>query len=285
MSNNPQTPDPIGDTTPETARALLWRHGLPEDVIDGALCLHAQELAAAIRAETETLKAHGVLEPWKYRPCRDAANQIDPTCNVDDPAVLPAAPVPPTTHATDRVDLRDRIAAALLARIKRATVSKAQPHDAFTSLLAANEYDLADAVLAVLPAVPVPPTTHAAVLRWAADYVRTRSDDPVFDKASVSTALCAVSEALDRKADEVHPDPVISVTVDELAHAIDNSTPYPIELDSSLCRFMAERLLEMVTIVKRTEHAVWQPDEEPPPGPQPQPEDPSNLPDEEASRD
>ncbi|MFF7335410.1 ParB N-terminal domain-containing protein [Streptomyces sp. NPDC008150] len=30
----------------ETARALLYRYGLPEDVIDGALCLHAQELAA-----------------------------------------------------------------------------------------------------------------------------------------------------------------------------------------------------------------------------------------------
>lgn len=68
----------------ETARALLYRHGLPEDVIDGALCLHAQELAAAIREETQRLKTDGVLEPWKYRPCRDAANQIDPTRNEDD---------------------------------------------------------------------------------------------------------------------------------------------------------------------------------------------------------
>jgi hypothetical protein len=33
----------------ETARELLWRHNLPEDVIDGALCLHAQELAAVQR--------------------------------------------------------------------------------------------------------------------------------------------------------------------------------------------------------------------------------------------
>lgn len=68
----------------ETARALLYRHNLPEDVIDGALCLHAQELAAAIREETERLKADGVLEPDKYRPCRDAANQIDPTRSEDD---------------------------------------------------------------------------------------------------------------------------------------------------------------------------------------------------------
>jgi hypothetical protein len=35
--------------TTGTARALLWRHNLPEDVIDGALCLHAQELAAVQR--------------------------------------------------------------------------------------------------------------------------------------------------------------------------------------------------------------------------------------------
>jgi hypothetical protein len=34
----------------ETARGLLDRHGLPEDVVDGALCLHAQELAAVQRA-------------------------------------------------------------------------------------------------------------------------------------------------------------------------------------------------------------------------------------------
>jgi hypothetical protein len=69
------------------------------------------------------------------------------------------------TVADQQADLRDRIAAALLARIKWATVSKTQPHDAVTSLLAATEYDLADAVLAVLP----PPADRAAVLREAAD--------------------------------------------------------------------------------------------------------------------
>lgn len=67
----------------------------------------------------------------------------------------------------DQTALRDRIAAALLARIKQATVSKAHPHDAFTSLLAATEYDLADAVLAVLP----PPADRGAVLLWAADRI------------------------------------------------------------------------------------------------------------------
>lgn len=39
---------------------------------------HAHWLAEEIRAATAGLKAHGVLEPDKFRPCRDAANQIDP---------------------------------------------------------------------------------------------------------------------------------------------------------------------------------------------------------------
>ncbi len=43
------TDDPQPEAQPETAHALSWRHGLPEDVIDGALCLHAQELVAVQR--------------------------------------------------------------------------------------------------------------------------------------------------------------------------------------------------------------------------------------------
>lgn len=64
-------------------------------------------------------------------------------------------------------------------------------------------------------------------------------------------------------------------TAAELAHAIDNSTPYPVELDPALCTFMAERLLEMLTVSKRPAHAVWQPEE--PPGPSPEPMDPETL--------
>ncbi|MFJ7176450.1 hypothetical protein ACIQXA_08580 [Streptomyces massasporeus] len=127
----------------ETARALLWRHGLPEDVIDGALCLHAQELAAAIREETRQLKAHGVLEPDKYRPCRDAANQIDPTRKEDDVDPEEAAPAAPAAQApaTDqtapsrRAGLRDEIAAALEAADYRMDMRRG---------------DLADAVMPVL---------------------------------------------------------------------------------------------------------------------------------------
>jgi hypothetical protein len=39
---------------------------------------HAHVLAEKIRAETRAAKAAGVLEPDKFRPCRDAADQIDP---------------------------------------------------------------------------------------------------------------------------------------------------------------------------------------------------------------
>lgn len=44
----------------------------------------AHELADSIRWETERLKADGVLEHDKFRPCRDAADQIDPYCKTDD---------------------------------------------------------------------------------------------------------------------------------------------------------------------------------------------------------
>ncbi|MEU5322969.1 hypothetical protein AB0G67_40395 [Streptomyces sp. NPDC021056] len=72
-------------------------------------------------------------------------------------------------------------------------------------------------------------------------------------------------------------DRIATITTAELAHAIDNSTPYPIELDTQLCQFMAGRLLEMLTVGKRLDHPVWQPEQEPPPRPQPEPEDPSRL--------
>jgi hypothetical protein len=68
------------------------------------------------------------------------------------------------------------------------------------------------------------------------------------------------------------------ITAAELAHALDNSTPYPIELDRPVCEFMAERLLEMLTVGKRSEHPVWQPEEEPELGEQPQPEEPPAAP-------
>lgn len=53
--------------------------------------------------------------------------------------------------------------------------------------------------------------------------------------------------------------PVLSVN--QIVHALDNSTPYPVELDRDLLRFMAERLTEMAEIRKRP-HEVWEPEEE-----------------------
>lgn len=64
--------------------------------------------------------------------------------------------------------------------------------------------------------------------------------------------------------------PVSQMTVDQVMHALDNSTPYPVELDQAVLRFMAERLLEMTDMHKRPDHEVWQPEEELPIGPEPQ---------------
>lgn len=143
-----------------------------------------------------------------------------------------------------------------------------------------------DAVLAELAAA------RADALREAADrYAKLADQNEAYDREQGDLdeearlqhgTVRDVAAGLRRMADEEQQPE--TVTVRELAHAIDNSTPYPIEIRSEVCRFVAQRLLEMLTIVKRPEHAVWQPEEEPPPGPQPLPEDPSSLADEETSR-
>lgn len=50
------------------------------------------------------------------------------------------------------------------------------------------------------------------------------------------------------------------ITLDDLAHALDNATPYRVELDPAVARFMAERLVEMVAVYPIPGHPVWQPD-------------------------
>ena len=71
------------------------------------------------------------------------------------------------------------------------------------------------------------------------------------------------------------------VDVEDVARALDNSTPYPVELDMRVYRFMAERLLEMFsTVTKNPDHAMWQPEEDQPET-VPAPQDP---PTEEADR-
>ncbi|XVV35024.1 hypothetical protein ACQPXT_13650 [Streptomyces sp. CA-100214] len=55
------------------------------------------------------------------------------------------------------------------------------------------------------------------------------------------------------------------VSIDDLVHALDNCTPYRVELDPPLLAHMAARLLGMVVVLPVRDHAVWQPEEEPPP--------------------
>jgi len=157
----------------ETARALLWRHGLPEDVIDGALCLHAQELAATIRStdlpdwsDTTDLFDNGAT--W-------AADLIDPTvpdalagtANAEQHRGVPSAVPAP---AADRAALRDRIAWALLDHLSRTADIRPGSDGALAFMPEVTDDErmrIADAVLAVLPAS----VDRATVLREAADAV------------------------------------------------------------------------------------------------------------------
>lgn len=55
------------------------------------------------------------------------------------------------------------------------------------------------------------------------------------------------------------------LSVTELAHALDNATPYRIELHPEVAQFMAERLFTMCAFYPIPECVVWQPEEPPPP--------------------
>lgn len=82
--------------TTETARALLWRHNLPEDVIDGALALHAQELAQQQRAAHDTQRPYFhfglACKPDWDCGVRRIIDLIDPTlAERPAPAAVPAA--------------------------------------------------------------------------------------------------------------------------------------------------------------------------------------------------
>jgi hypothetical protein len=87
---------------PETARELLHRHGLPEDIIDGALCLHAQELAALQRLRMDELDLTG----QKARIVGRIVDLIDPTRT---PAAVSAAVAPPTNRAAVLREVADEL--------------------------------------------------------------------------------------------------------------------------------------------------------------------------------
>ncbi len=62
------------------------------------------------------------------------------------------------------------------------------------------------------------------------------------------------------------------MTVDALAHAVDNASPYPYDLPREVCVFMARQLLEMCHVRARPDHALWRYDPgRPQPTVQPQP--------------
>lgn len=124
------------DEQPESARELLWRHGLPEDVLDGALALHAQELAAVQRREA----AVWGVDTAAGKHILAAADLIDPTRS--------EAAAAPAVSSVGGAALRDRIAEALTGAYLTASNDSAIMDV------------LADAVLAVLPA----PADRAAVL-------------------------------------------------------------------------------------------------------------------------
>jgi hypothetical protein len=145
----------------ETARELLWRHQLPEDVIDGALALFAQELAGKIRARFDGSIIDDIRE--------QDADLISPE---NWARTEPAVPAP----ATDQTKLRDRIAEALYA------------HDHPGHLVPLNETGMqpayqgsADAVLSVLPETDQPGLLAkvdeaTATLRRIRSTIRTLKD-------------------------------------------------------------------------------------------------------------
>ena len=158
----------------ETALSLLYRHGLPEDVIDGALALHAQELAAAQRA------AHGERRPYFHMglPCTpgfgchvgEVIDLIDPTRTGNQAAVSAGQP------ATDRTALRDRIAetlAAVLAECDAIEADYRDQHDevAVGTRAAIIRIRARVAVLEHQPAVLPAPADRAAVLLAAVDRI------------------------------------------------------------------------------------------------------------------
>src|SRR5690606_622955 len=143
----PGRPNPGDPMTTETAYELLHRHGLPEDVIDGALALHAQQLADLQRLRMDELDLTG----QKARIVGRIVDLIDPTKTA---AVSSAVVAPPT----DQTALRDRIAEALMRWTERGN-SPQYAAMRRPETVQANAYSRADAVLAVLPT-----TDRAAVL-------------------------------------------------------------------------------------------------------------------------
>lgn len=130
---------------------------------------------------------------------------------------------PPATEATQppRSPLRDQVAAALLARIKQATVKPALPSGApYASLFAANEFDLADAALSVV--LPHGKTVGGllrdsdeqllqalqAIQRVRAETARMRAITRTWDPAAdlIDAALDGTKPSAGQRERPTHPD-------------------------------------------------------------------------------
>ncbi|MFE2297958.1 hypothetical protein ACFXAW_07155 [Streptomyces sp. NPDC059445] len=183
MTTNPQTD--------ESARALLWRHGLPEDIVDGALCLHAQELAAVQRREADDLHQ---TEPGVVKGLRIGADLIDPT-----KAAAVSVPAPAPTDWIDGHPQLEAIAAAVWERCGRS--------DSGTCI----EDDPRNIAVAALAAVLPLPADQAAelsrlrakVFEWQGSYlaevkVRQERDAEIARlRADRAAVLRAEADAID----------------------------------------------------------------------------------------
>ena len=193
---------------PESARALLYRHGLPEDVIDGVLCLHAQELAAVQR------KAHDEQRPYFHMglPCkpeydcgvRSVIDLIDPTRTE---AAVPAAVEPPAERAALH-GRRERYAVALYNTLETSPFHT--PWEELGPLRRTVWYARAEAAMAVADAehaVVEPPADRAALRDRIAEAVeQLHQTGAVYalgagEAGRIADAVLAVlSEAADRAA-------------------------------------------------------------------------------------
>ncbi|MBB4931823.1 hypothetical protein F4561_002643 [Lipingzhangella halophila] len=100
---------------------------------------------------------------------------------------------------------------------------------------------------------------HLILTTAHGDPAPARPGDWVVPDSMPDTFYPIKPDVFDRTYEPAHGPGGEAVTTEEMAHAIDNSTPYPVEHSPKLCRFMAERLLEMVRVTKR-DHDVWQPE-------------------------
>lgn len=100
-----------------------------------------------------------------------------------------------------------------------------------------------------------------------------RSDSGRLRRGPLPERLERQCERCDFQWDESLCPPGCGMTVEALAHAVHNATPYPVELDREVRTYVARYLLECLHITARPEHPLWQYDAgRPEPDAQPQPE-------------